>query len=249
MRATAFEFRFRMIIQIVIVFLGFWVPWLSWFGTLDVAPPISTLEWLALELSRTGLVRFTYATPIVIIAGALAAALGALFRVWGAAYLGYSTIHHAEMQAGTVMAAGPYRYVRNPLYIGGWFMMAAISLLMPPTGALFVMVLVTLFYLRLILGEEAFLAAQLGEPYREYLRAVPRFVLRLRATLPRAPAQPNWAIALLTEINPIGIFFTMAVLPWCFDNLLMIKAVLVSFGLSLVIRGFMQRGAAQSKAA
>jgi hypothetical protein len=111
------------------------------------------------------------------------------------------------------------------------------------------MVLVTLFYLRLILGEEAFLAAQLGEPYREYLRAVPRFVLRLRATLPRAPAQPNWAIALLTEINPIGIFFTMAVLPWCFDNLLMIKAVLVSFGLSLVIRGFMQRGAAQSKAA
>jgi protein-S-isoprenylcysteine O-methyltransferase Ste14 len=242
MRATAFEFRFRMIIQIVIVFLGFWAPWLRMF---DLGGRISTLEWLALELSRTGLVRFTYSTPIVIVAGALAAALGALFRVWGAAYLGYSTVHHAEMQAGTVMAAGPYRYVRNPLYIGGWFMMAAISLLAPPTGALFIMVLVTLFYLRLILGEEAFLSAQLGEPYREYLRAVPRIALRVHTSLPRSPAQPQWLIAILSEINPIGIFFALAILSWRYDNLLMIKAVLVSFGLSLVVRAFMPREMAQ----
>jgi protein-S-isoprenylcysteine O-methyltransferase Ste14 len=248
MRASAFEFRFRMIIQIVIVFLGFWAPWLNlaWLGPVDFGRRISTLEWLALELSRTGFVRFTYATPIVIVVGALAAALGALFRVWGSAYLGYSTVHHAEMQAGTVMAAGPYRYVRNPLYIGGWFMMAAISFLMPPTGALFVMVLVTLFYLRLILGEEAFLAVQLGEPYHEYLRAVPRLVPLLHAVLPHASAQPNWLVAFLTEINPIGIFFTMAVLSWRYDNLLMVKAILISFGLSLVIRGFMQRNAART---
>ena len=43
------------------------------------------------------------------------------------------------------MAAGPYRYVRNPLYLGGWFMMAAISFLMTPSGALFVMVLLQFF--------------------------------------------------------------------------------------------------------
>ena len=139
------------------------------------------------------------------------------------------------------MAAGPYRYVRNPLYIGGWFMMASISLLMPPTGALFVMVLVSVFYLRLILGEEAFLSKQLGEPYREYLRAVPRLIPQLHPTLPHAAAQPNWLIAVLTEINPIGIFFTLAVLSWRYDNLLMIKAVLISFGISLVIRALMPR--------
>jgi protein-S-isoprenylcysteine O-methyltransferase Ste14 len=245
-RATLFEFRFRMIIQIVIVFLGFWAPWI---GVFDLGSRISTLEWLALEISRTGLVRFTYATPVVIVLGAIAAALGALFRVWGAAYLGYSTVHHAEMQAGAVMAAGPYRYVRNPLYIGGWFMMAAISMLASPSGALFILVIVAVFYLRLILGEEAFLAAQLGEPYREYLRAVPRFLPRLRAALPPAAAQPNWAIALLTEINPIGIFFTMAVLSWRYDNLLMIKAILVSLGISLVVRAFIPRQIAGSNAA
>jgi protein-S-isoprenylcysteine O-methyltransferase Ste14 len=249
MRATAFEFRFRMIIQIVIVALGFWAPWLEWTGALDLGRRISTLEWLALELSRTGLVRFTYSTPIVIVLGALAAGAGAVFRVWGAAYLGYSTVHHADMQAGGVMAAGPYRYVRNPLYIGGWFMMLAISLLMPPTGALFVMLLVSLFYLRLILGEEAFLASQLGEAYNEYLRAVPRLIPRLRSSLPRASAHPSWLIALLTEINPIGIFVTLAFLSWTYDNLLMIKAVLISFGISLVIRALMPHGQGAARSA
>lgn len=243
MRASSILFRLRMWIQIVIVAIGFWAPWLYLpsLGVFDFGQRISTLEWLALEISRSGLVRFTYATPIVIVAGALAAALGALFRVWGAAYLGYFTVHHADMQAGGVVAAGPYRYVRNPLYIGGWFMMLAITLLMPPTGALFTMVMVTIFYIYTILGEEKFLSAELWEPYRAYLRAVPRLIPRLRSSLPRAEAQPHWFIALLTEINPIGIFFTLAVVSWRYDNLLMIKSVLVSFGLSLVIRGFMQR--------
>ena len=111
--------------------------------------------------------------------------LGAVLRVWGAAYLGYSTVHHGDMQGGAVMAAGPFRYMRNPLYLGGWFMMLAICLLMTPSGALFTMALITIFYLRLILGEEAFLAAKLGEPYKEYLRAVPRLMPRLRSSLAR----------------------------------------------------------------
>ncbi len=244
MRASAIEFRLRMWIQIVIVFLGFWAPWIEPLGLSRT----STLEWLALEISRLGIASFTVATPVVIVAGILAAALGAVLRVWGVAYLGYGIVHHGEMQGGGVMAAGPYRYMRNPLYLGGWFMMLAISLLMPPTGALFVMVLVTIFYLRLILGEEAFLSAQLGEPYREYLRAVPRLVPQLRTHLPAAVAHPHWLVALGTELNPIGIFFTLAVLSWKYDNLLMIKAVLITFGISLIVRACMPRGQAKADA-
>ena len=41
---------------------------------------------------------------------------------------------------------------------------------------------------RLILGEEAFLTGQLGEPYREYLRAVPRLIPRWHSNLPQADA-------------------------------------------------------------
>ena len=176
MKASAFEFRFRMIIQIVIILLGFWAPWI---GAFDMGRRISALQWLPLELSRAGLLRFSAAAPAVILLGALAAAAGMVLRVWGAAYLGYDVVHHGQMQGGRVMAAGPYRYMRNPLYLGGWFMMAAVSLLMPPSGALFALVLMTVHFFRIIRGEETFLAAKLGEPYREYLRAVPRLIPRL----------------------------------------------------------------------
>ena len=241
MRASAIEFRLRMIIQIVIVFFGFWAPWIaSSTGSWDMGQRISALEWLPLQLSKLGVVSFAAATPIVIVLGALAALAGAILRVWGAAYLGYATVHHGDMQAGAVMADGPYRYMRNPLYLGGWFMMIAVSLLMPPSGALFTVVLLTIFYLRLILGEEAFLAGQLGRPYEEYLRAVPRLIPRLRASLPPAGNKAHWLTAAFTEVFPIGAFFTMAVLAWFYDQQLMLEGIFWSFLASLVARGLMK---------
>jgi protein-S-isoprenylcysteine O-methyltransferase Ste14 len=143
------------------------------------------------------------------------------------------------MKADIVLAAGPYRYVRNPLYLGSWFMFAAMAFIMPPTGALFMMVLLTVFLYRLILGEEAFLTAKLGEPYRAYLNAVPRLFPRLRTTLPPGVAKPSWLRSLLSELNPIGVFITIAVFSWSYNHWLMVQAILVSFGLSLVVRALM----------
>jgi protein-S-isoprenylcysteine O-methyltransferase Ste14 len=238
MRASAIEFRLRMVIMIIIVFVGFWSPWL---GGGDFGRRISTLEWLPLQLSRLGVASFAVATPIVIVLGALIALAGAVLRVWGTAYLGYSTVHHGDMQAGAVMADGPYRYMRNPLYLGGWCMMLAISLLMAPSGALFSMALLTIFFLRLILGEEAFLTKQLGQPHQEYLRSVPRLIPRLHAGLPAAGNKPHWIIALLTEVMPIGMFVTMGVLAWFYDQQLMLEGLFFSFLASLFARGIMKQ--------
>lgn len=246
MTASAFEFRFRMIIQIVIVILGFWAPWIE-LGSLDRR--VATLEWFALQISRSGMGSFRLDAPLVIVLGSLVALAGAVLRVWGSAYLGYDVVHHGQMQGGAVMAGGPYRFVRNPLYLGGWCMMAATALMMPPSGALFTVVIVAVFYLRLILGEEAFLAAQLGEPYRAYLRAVPRLFPRLRSNLPRSGVRPRWLTGVITEVNAIGIFVTIAFLSWTYDNLLMIKAVIVTFGISLIVRALMPRGQNQAPVA
>jgi protein-S-isoprenylcysteine O-methyltransferase Ste14 len=242
MRASAIEFRLRMLIMTTIVVLGFWSPWIEKF---DMGKRISLLEWLALQLSRAGILSFTYATPAVIVLGSLIASAGMVLRIWGTAYLGYGIVHHGQMQAGAVMADGPYRYVRNPLYLGGWCMLAAMALVMPPTGALFAMVLLTVFLLRLILAEEAFLTVQLGEPYREYLQAVPRLIPRLRGSLPAAGHKPHWLTAVITELNSVGVFVTLAVLSWWYDNELMLKAILVSFGVSLVVRALVPRPSAQ----
>jgi protein-S-isoprenylcysteine O-methyltransferase Ste14 len=240
MKATKFEFRFRVVIMVAVIFLGFWSPWIEALGSrASIAARIPVLEWLALELSRHGLLSFTAASPVVIVLAALIAAKAAAFRIWGTAYLGPGTVNNSEMKAGSVMAAGPYRYVRNPLYLGSWGMIGAMVFLMPPTGALFTMVLLTVFLMRLILAEEAFLTEQLGEPYRNYLNAVPRLIPRVRTTLPPSPQKPHWLHAVISEINPIGIFVIFAFFSWSYNNHLMIQAIVVSFGVSLVVRALM----------
>lgn len=236
MNATAFEFRFRMIFVLSITALGFWAPWIQLWG---FGARISLLEWLSLELSRTGLATFTVAVPLVIVLAALIAALGALLRVWGTAYLGSEIVKHENMQAGQVMADGPYRYVRNPLYLGLWFVVMATSFLMPATGAALSLILLSILLIRLTLGEEAFLRPKLGEAYNAYLRAVPRLIPRLRTTLPSAGNKPRWGQALVYEMYPIGVFLILACLSWSYNNRLMEQALLVAFGIALIGRALL----------
>jgi protein-S-isoprenylcysteine O-methyltransferase Ste14 len=236
MRAGAVLFRFRMVIMAVIICLGFWAPWIQLWGA---GSRIPLLEWLALEISRTGLLRFTVATSVVIICAALIAAMGAVLRIWGSAWLGHGVVLNGLMQGGSLIADGPYRYVRNPLYLGIACMIAALALLMPATGALFVLIAVPTFLFCLILVEEAFLVTKIGEPYRAYMRSVPRLLPRLRTTLTPTGSKPRWLQAVLSEINPIGVFVTIAFLSWTYDDRLMDRAILITFGLSLVMRGLM----------
>lgn len=233
-----------MVINAAIIILGFWAPWNEAWG---IGRRITLLEWAALELGRTGLVRFTVAVPAVIVASALLAAIGAILRVWGTAYLGTGTVNSFDMKAGGVVADGPYRYVRNPLYLGLWFMVAAMAFIMPATGALFAVVLVSVFLMRLILAEEAFLAKQIGEPYKLYWNAVPRVVPSLRARLPEGGEQAHWGRAVLAELTPIGVFVSLAFLSWSYDSRLMGRAILIFFGASLVVRALLPTDASRNQ--
>jgi protein-S-isoprenylcysteine O-methyltransferase Ste14 len=236
MKASAIEYRLRVVIIAVLVTLGYWAPWIEAWGIGRRTP---LLEGLALELSRLGLLPFTAAVPVVIVVAALIAAKAVFLRVWATAYMGTFTVNHGRMKAGAVLADGPYRYMRNPLYLGTWCMVAAMAFLMPVSGALFVMVLLTLFQARLILAEEAFLSVQLGECYRAYLRTVPCLLPHLRTRLPVTGREPHWLRAVLAELCPIGVFLTLACLSWSYNNSLMVRGIIVSFGLSLVVRALL----------
>jgi protein-S-isoprenylcysteine O-methyltransferase Ste14 len=236
MKATAFEFRFRMLIVLAVTALCFWAPWIQFLG---IGSRRSLLEWLALQLSRTGIVSFTVAVPLVIVTGALIAGTGAALRICGTAYLGSEIVKHQQMQAAGIMADGPYRYLRNPLYLGLWLVCVATAFLMPVTGALVSIILLGIFIYRLTLGEEAFLTPRLGDSYQAYLRAVPRLIPRLCASIPPAGSKPRWGQALIYEMYPIGIFLILACVSWSYNNQLMLQALLVAFGLALVGRALL----------
>lgn len=236
MRATAIEFRLRMAINAVIIILGFWAPWIQAWG---IGKRISLIEWLALQLSRLGFASFSINTLSLVILAALFAALGVGFRVAGTAWLGPTTVNSINMVAGNIVASGPYRFVRNPLYIGLWCMVAAMTFLMPATGALFSLVLISVFMIRLTLGEEAFLTAQLGQPYLTYLQSVPRFIPRLRGAPASSAAKPDWLRASLAELTPIGVLVGIVVFSRNYDLALAGRFILIFFGASLVARAFL----------
>lgn len=117
---------------------------------------------------------------------------GHALRVWGTAYLSSGVVWNANTTSGGLLLSGPYRYVRNPLYLGNLLVALGIGLIGPPFCTLIIVLGVTAFVMRLISVEERYLTAAHGQAYREYTRVVPRLIPRLTpapvATDPRPPA-------------------------------------------------------------
>lgn len=237
MKATPLEFRFRFYILVAIYFLGFTAPWNYWLH-LD---SIRTWQLLASWPARSGLLSFSAATIIVLLIGIVCALKGALLRTWGTAYLSPSVVQDHAMHGEGVVAGGPFRYVRNPLYLGNIFHTFALALLMPPTGAIFCILAISIFQLRLITAEESFLTAKLREPYAAYCAKVPRLIPALTPRIPANVIQPRWPLAFLSEIYMWGVVVTFAFLGWRYNSILLIKGVLISLGISLIVRALLPR--------
>jgi protein-S-isoprenylcysteine O-methyltransferase Ste14 len=237
MKATTFEFRFRFLIHAAIYLIGFTTPWNQWLH-LD---SIRTWQWVASLPSRSGWLSFQSATIAVLIFGILCALLAASLRTWAAAYLNTSIVKASSMHGDQVVADGPYRFLRNPLYLGIFIHTFALALLMPPSGALVTIVLIGLFQLRLAAGEEAFLTAKLGEPYLAYRAKVPAFIPALTPRVPASSTQPQWPQAFLGEIYMWGVVISFATVGWRYNSFLIIQGVVVSLGISLIARAFIPK--------
>jgi protein-S-isoprenylcysteine O-methyltransferase Ste14 len=237
MKASTLEFRFRFFILAVIYLLGFAVPWNYWLH-LD---SIRTWQLLAAWPARSGWISFSNATIAVLLLGIFCALIGAFLRTWGTAYLSPSIVQDAAMHGEGIIAAGPYRYVRNPLYLGNFIHTFALALLMPPSGAIFCILAISIFQLRLIAAEESFLTAKLGEPYAAYCAQVPRLLPAFTARVPASTLQPKWPTAFLGEIYMWGVVVSFAILGWRYNSILIIKGVLISLGISLIVRAFIPK--------
>jgi protein-S-isoprenylcysteine O-methyltransferase Ste14 len=237
MKATPFEFRFRFFIFAAIYFLGFAAPWNYWLH-LD---SIRTWQLLAAWPARSGWISFSTATIVVLLLGIVWAFKGAFLRTWGTAYLSPSVVQAGALHGEGVIAAGPYRYVRNPLYLGNLIHTLALALLMPPSGAIFCILAIIVFQLRLIAVEESFLTAKLGEPYLAYCNKVPRLIPALTPRVPASTLKPKWPVAFLGEIYMWGVVVTFAILGWRYNSILLIKGVLISLGISLIVRAFLPK--------
>ena len=93
--------------------------------------------------------------------------------VWGVRTLGW---HRSSGLEGTLVRGGPYRFTRNPQYVGDTFGMLCYAILANSRLAWIVILLGIVSFLVTPFTEEPWLKEQLGADYEKYLKEVPRFL-------------------------------------------------------------------------
>ena len=196
MKATEFEFRHRSLLNLI----HFWIAFQLY--SFDH----KNIVWAFVHWDNP---RGDFIARIVFGFGALLVGLAATIRTWAAAYLRSDVVHDTALHTETLVADGPYRYVRNPLYLGTFLMSAGIGFLASRSGFVVLAVGAAVRILRLIGREEVELEKQQGESFRQFCRRVPRLIPSLRPRLPRAGLKPQWGQAFRGEAFMWGFFFTM----------------------------------------
>ncbi len=126
--------------------------------------------WLPVPLFAACLLPLPHAR----LAGFVLLALGEGLRLWAVGHIGRKS-RTRDDRVGALSETGPYARLRNPLYVGNLLLWSGIGVLAWPSALWVVPALVT-HYSFIVRWEEAQLERQLGEPYRDYLRRVPRWL-------------------------------------------------------------------------
>ncbi len=135
--------------------------------------------WLPLPVAAALLLlppQQTLAPPPLLLAGAVVVGLGEAIRLWGVRHIGVISRTRSD-RLGPLVEAGPFAYVRNPLYVGNvllWigFAISARLLWLAPI----VLVVLGLEYHAIVRWEERLLEARLGNVYRDYQARVARWI-------------------------------------------------------------------------
>jgi protein-S-isoprenylcysteine O-methyltransferase Ste14 len=194
LRATEFEFRYRFFIIMALFVGGF-----SCYALDPVNVSVMLAERLLGHPVELGVAGDRHAVQIFLGFGSLLAVMAALVRTWSAAYLQSAVVHDPKLHAEELVADGPFRYVRNPLYFGGVLFAVGFAMAASRLGFVVIVGGLTLFYYRLIAREEWLLSQTQGEGYRQFLKAVPRLVPSFGPRVPAGGLVPRWGQAMFGE--------------------------------------------------
>jgi protein-S-isoprenylcysteine O-methyltransferase Ste14 len=102
---------------------------------------------------------------------------GLALHFWGSATLARG--EHQGTTASTPVADGPFRYVRNPIYLAGITLLLGVGLLYFPWRAVDLglpLLLLAYFHVAVVRVEEPELRRRFGSTYEAYCEHVPRWL-------------------------------------------------------------------------
>ena len=117
------------------------------------------------------------AHPHVLALAALLCVLGGYaLRVWASSFIAGTIVWTQDVQLGELTLSGPYRFTRNPLYLGNFVQAIGIGMLGPwPVFALLTLLMFAYSFV-LISVEEPYLSRKNGASYAAYRAKVAQFV-------------------------------------------------------------------------
>jgi protein-S-isoprenylcysteine O-methyltransferase Ste14 len=131
--------------------------------------------------------------------GALLTIAAAAVRTWATAYIRTDVVHDTQVHADRLVADGPYRFVRNPLYLGGLLLALGFAIFASRLGGIEIVAGILVLELTLIHGEERQLLRTHGLSFIEYRQAVPALWPSLTPRLPAGGGVPRWPQAFVGE--------------------------------------------------
>jgi|TARA_B100000315_G_scaffold260754_1_gene324873 protein-S-isoprenylcysteine O-methyltransferase Ste14 len=155
-----------------------------------------------------------FSNPVLplMIPGSIIIIFGEIIRLSGVRYAGGET-RTRNVGAPELCTDGPFAYVRNPLYIGNYFVYFGVILFSSDGGLLIPLLTMATFYFIAQYGliiqlEEQTLINLFGEKYKEYCKNVPRILPRLSPWKLRNNTFPNtWKKTFITEKRTLQTIF------------------------------------------
>jgi protein-S-isoprenylcysteine O-methyltransferase Ste14 len=171
---------------------------------------------LAVVVLRTGEVDGPW--PVAIGAGLVV--VGELLRAWAVRHIGTISRTRTSTRQGPLIMSGPFRVVRNPLYLGNWMIWSGLVVasrllwMLPIAWAVF-----ALQYGTMVIWEETRLRSMFGRQYERYARGVSRWVPGRPGDLAPLPTRHPWSDVVFSERGTVMAITVVA-------SLLAVKSLL-----------------------
>lgn len=122
---------------------------------------------------------FADPSTLSVTVGMLLTMFGELIRIYSVAFIGSISRTRKDRTGGSLITSGPFGYVRNPLYVGNFFISFGLAVY---SGNVYIALLTAIMfavqYYFIVSYEENLLRATFGAEYQAYCEEVPPWVPR-----------------------------------------------------------------------
>jgi protein-S-isoprenylcysteine O-methyltransferase Ste14 len=137
--------------------------WGVFYLAAGIALALIVLDWNSWGIPAA--IRFGIGIPLALVGGGLVS--------WGIITLGLENTHGRR---GGFITGGPYRFTRNPQYLGDIVLLTGLMLIANSVAVIVINLLIILSFILMPFAEEIWLEEQYGEAYLQFKARTPRFL-------------------------------------------------------------------------